>query len=143
MIKLLTYNPDERISAKQALRHGYFKEIRQIDRQLRLKAKQQREQQGEKGDDSPATPTTRTGDEDMQPLRDSAQASPTPSSMNDANGYSLPKLGKGSVTHALEGDRHRDSGNSTMGSTTLPTLGKGGMGNSQGPRDDDSDDEDI
>lgn len=35
MIKLLTYNPDDRPSARQALRHPYFKEIRELDRKLR------------------------------------------------------------------------------------------------------------
>jgi renal tumor antigen len=35
MMKLLTYNPDERPSAKQALRHPYFKEIRELDKKLR------------------------------------------------------------------------------------------------------------
>ena len=41
--RLLTYNPDDRISAKQAIKHAYFKEIRDLDRKLRYKAKQERE----------------------------------------------------------------------------------------------------
>lgn len=39
MAKLLTYNPDERVSAKQALRHAYFKEIRELDKKLRRQTK--------------------------------------------------------------------------------------------------------
>lgn len=35
MVKLLTYNPDDRLSAKQALRHPFFKEIRELDKRLR------------------------------------------------------------------------------------------------------------
>ena len=30
--KLLAYNPDERITAKQALKHPYFKDLREQDR---------------------------------------------------------------------------------------------------------------
>ncbi|KAJ9439194.1 hypothetical protein DIPPA_25030 [Diplonema papillatum] len=37
---LLEYDPDERISAKKAVRHAYFKDIRDLDRQLRAQAKQ-------------------------------------------------------------------------------------------------------
>lgn len=35
LLKLLTYNPDDRVSAKQALRHPYFHEIRELDKKLR------------------------------------------------------------------------------------------------------------
>jgi renal tumor antigen len=35
MSKLLIYNPEDRITAKQALRHPYFKEIRELDKRLR------------------------------------------------------------------------------------------------------------
>ena len=41
--RLLSYNPDERISAKQALKHLYFKEIRDLDRKLRNKARIEKE----------------------------------------------------------------------------------------------------
>ena len=30
MFQLCTYDPDERISAKQALRHAYFKDLRSV-----------------------------------------------------------------------------------------------------------------
>ena len=39
MTKLLIYNPDDRASAKQALRHPYFREIRELDKRLRKATK--------------------------------------------------------------------------------------------------------
>lgn len=39
MTKLLTYNPDDRPSAKHALRHPYFREIRELDKKLRKQTK--------------------------------------------------------------------------------------------------------
>ena len=32
MVKLLAYNPDDRLSARQALRHPYFKELRDAEK---------------------------------------------------------------------------------------------------------------
>ena len=49
MQKLLIYNPDERISAKQALRHNYFKEIRELDKRLRKASKMQQQSVGGSG----------------------------------------------------------------------------------------------
>lgn len=32
MSRLLAYNPDERLSARQALRHPYFRELREAEK---------------------------------------------------------------------------------------------------------------
>ena len=35
MTKLIAYNPDDRVSARQALRHNYFRELRQAEKKVR------------------------------------------------------------------------------------------------------------
>lgn len=41
MLKILAYNPDDRLSARQALRHAYFRELRHSDAEQKQKAKAQ------------------------------------------------------------------------------------------------------
>ena len=50
MLKILAYNPDDRLSARQALRHAYFRELRHSDAEQKQKAKAQEhaESRGEK-----------------------------------------------------------------------------------------------
>lgn len=61
--KLLTYNPDDRPSAKQALRHPYFKEIRELDKKLR-KQKQPSGTGGDNSDDDEQSNTNGMLDKD-------------------------------------------------------------------------------
>jgi len=125
MHALLVYNPDERISAKQALRHGYFKEIRELDRRLRAKAKAQAGG-GAEGEAAPTSPTARS-EVDSLP---SAPMSSLPS-------IHLP-TGTSWVPQARD-DRME------KGSMTLPSLpGPKGSNRSLGSNvlDDDLDDED-
>jgi renal tumor antigen len=57
MTKLLIYNPDDRISAKQALRHPYFREIRELDKRLRKANKLPKEMGGADDDDDKLSDT--------------------------------------------------------------------------------------
>ena len=41
MLKILAYNPDDRVSARQALRHSYFRELRHSEQAERRSAKAQ------------------------------------------------------------------------------------------------------
>jgi renal tumor antigen len=41
MLQILAYNPDDRLSARQALRHAYFRELRRSDAEQKQKAKAQ------------------------------------------------------------------------------------------------------
>eukprot|EP00754_Rhynchopus_humris_P020772 Rhum_TRINITY_DN14714_c20_g1::Rhum_TRINITY_DN14714_c20_g1_i1::g.113407::m.113407/K08830/RAGE, MOK; renal tumor antigen len=43
MTALLAYDPEERVSAKAAIQHPYFKEIRDLDRQLRQQVRRDKE----------------------------------------------------------------------------------------------------
>jgi renal tumor antigen len=86
MTKLLTYNPEERPSAKQALKHPYFKEIREIDRKLRKqKAGTVADEDDEDGQPQSNNSTTnRTGQQDEE---DSQRLPPLP-----VGGSTLPVL---------------------------------------------------
>lgn len=92
MIKLLTYNPDDRPSAKQALRHPYFKEIRELDKKLRKQTKSVPHGPGAgntEGDDdagSDAEGTHGAKDDDTSKLP------PLQSSTSDHNASTLPSL---------------------------------------------------
>lgn len=101
MMKLLTYNPDDRLSAKQALRHPYFKDIRRLDKELRQKQKN-----GAGGDDDDgdgdgsqgatihSTPgqSSKLKDDEETPS-DSSRLPPLPQ-----GGGSLPALGNSKHT---------------------------------------------
>lgn len=101
MQKLLIYNPDDRISAKQALRHPYFKEIRELDKRLRKANKLPKE--------------VGAGDDDDDRLSD------THASHDDGADAKLPPLQKGSgqttTLPAIGGAKHGDG-------KALPKLGK-------------------
>ncbi|CUG82720.1 Hypothetical protein, putative [Bodo saltans] len=106
MMKLLTYNPDERPSAKLALRHAYFKEIRELDKRLR---KQKAGSAGaDDDDDAESQATTMQGtvggfggrqEDDTPPPMDSSKLPPLPQ-----GGGSLPALpghGKASTSSTM------------------------------------------
>lgn len=118
MMKLLTYNPDDRPSAKQALRHPYFKEIRELDKKLR---KQKTGGAGADDDDdaeSHSTTMHSTVGQSTKPVQeedtpsDARKLPPLPQ-----GGGSLPALGhakhnttsstmpagNASVSHAMKG----------------------------------------
>jgi renal tumor antigen len=96
MMKLLTYNPDERPSAKQALRHPYFKEIRELDKKLR------KQKTGGVGDD------------------DDLEGDATIASQNSGNNNTLGQQ------RAPEDDTQTDSRLPPLpGGGTLPALAKG------------------
>lgn len=102
MLRLLTYNPDERISAKQALRHGYFKEIRELDRKLRSRAKKEKEEGRGSANLGEEASTTHEGRESLGSAPDSdTQLSDTQTSkkrggrdsQDEVGGSMLPSLG--------------------------------------------------
>eukprot|EP00668_Euglena_longa_P000665 GGOE01000807.1.p1 GENE.GGOE01000807.1~~GGOE01000807.1.p1 ORF type:complete len:408 (-),score=120.39 GGOE01000807.1:235-1458(-) len=104
---LLAYNPEERVSAKQALRHAYFKEIRELDKKLRAKAKQQQSGSAEAGDlSAPATARSETD----------SLGGTAPSAREHSS--TLPSIGAptGNTTHQVKEDKGEKGG------TTLPTL---------------------
>ena len=51
MLKILAYNPDDRVSARQALRHSYFRELRHSEQAERRSAKAQELAESELLDD--------------------------------------------------------------------------------------------
>eukprot|EP01062_Namystynia_karyoxenos_P077090 TRINITY_DN768_c2_g1_i1.p1 TRINITY_DN768_c2_g1~~TRINITY_DN768_c2_g1_i1.p1 ORF type:complete len:482 (+),score=163.45 TRINITY_DN768_c2_g1_i1:81-1448(+) len=158
MLKLLTYNPDDRISAKQALRHQYFKEIRELDRKLRNKAKQEKERE-KAGAEEPQ----HEGREEGEGGADSdTELSDTQTMRKDkrepdegGGGTVLPSLGPAAHKQGLKGTDSMGLGGSlgphtkvaagggslpalggtyaagTGGGTTLPALGGGGAVTSQ------------
>eukprot|EP00998_Keelungia_sp_KM082_P005049 NODE_1643_length_1268_cov_23.581069_g1628_i0.p1 GENE.NODE_1643_length_1268_cov_23.581069_g1628_i0~~NODE_1643_length_1268_cov_23.581069_g1628_i0.p1 ORF type:complete len:395 (-),score=93.01 NODE_1643_length_1268_cov_23.581069_g1628_i0:27-1211(-) len=97
MQKLLTYNPDDRISAKQALRHPFFKEIRDLDRKLRAKARQSRESgEGAEDPDSAAqTPQEQDTAQGELPKIEGTGGRKEPAKKEKDDSNALPKLGGG------------------------------------------------
>uniref|UniRef100_A0A7S1JGJ2 Protein kinase domain-containing protein n=1 Tax=Eutreptiella gymnastica TaxID=73025 RepID=A0A7S1JGJ2_9EUGL len=114
MQKLLAYNPEDRISAKQALRHAYFKEIRELDKKLRAKAKQQ--QQGSADGDPTSAPATAQSDSDSL-----GGTVPYNATEKEKDGYTstLPSIATNgsSVTQGHKEEREKEKV-----STSLPTL---------------------
>ncbi|KAJ9455924.1 hypothetical protein DIPPA_22741 [Diplonema papillatum] len=152
--RLLTYNPDERISAKQALRHGYFKEIRELDKKLRNKAKadKERTQSLSATNERANPPLDKTSgiDDDRDPgARDSpvsmdseARLSDTQTSRKNFNSKAhhpetvapkrqgaeecmLPSL-SGTLRGTSKVDYLSSTGSKALASTTLPSLSKSG-----------------
>lgn len=116
MLKLLSYNPEERMSAKQALRHPYFKEIRELDRRLRAKAKQQQQQQrGSSEGIESNTGGQNTGTSDSDSL---GGTTPKEDREKESCSNTLPSIGGGHVTtlHA------KDTTEKERSITTLPNL---------------------
>ncbi|PNH05738.1 MAPK/MAK/MRK overlapping kinase [Tetrabaena socialis] len=79
IVKLLSYNPDERLSARQALRHPYFRDLREAEKRQKalmapdalghvssLDAEKARQQQtiSSNGSDHEANPTSPPGGQD-------------------------------------------------------------------------------
>lgn len=115
MQKLLAYNPEDRISAKQALRHGYFKEIRELDKKLRAKAKQQQQSGSAEGDPGSAPATAQS---DTDSLGGTVPYAPNEKD-KDSYTSTLPSIGHSS-TVAQQGPREEKE--KEKSSTTLPTL---------------------
>ena len=112
LTKLLAYNPDDRLSAKQALRHPYFREIRELDKRLR-KATKTGNATGAAGDDD---------DDRMSDTRGSGRGNDD--SASDAEGTGGPR-----AKPAAEGDGSKlpplPVGKGSQ-SDSLPMLTKGG-----------------
>eukprot|EP00742_Colponemidia_sp_Colp-10_P018169 GILJ01020964.1.p1 GENE.GILJ01020964.1~~GILJ01020964.1.p1 ORF type:complete len:320 (-),score=58.22 GILJ01020964.1:48-1007(-) len=95
LTKLLIYNPDDRPSARQALRHPFFKEIRELDKKLR------KQKAGATGiaddDDDPPSHNNTNGMNDSSDGLDSSKLPPlstTTTSNTTHNNSTLPTLGK-------------------------------------------------
>lgn len=86
MNKLLTYNPDDRASAKQALRHSYFKEIRELDKRLR---------KANKAGGPSAGPGAAGGDDDDDDAMDETKGSKPDVDGNEESTSKLPDIGGG------------------------------------------------
>lgn len=132
MQKLLAYNPEERMSAKQALRHPYFKEIRELDRRLRAKAKQQETSGRTSGDGiESVAPTTALSDTD-------SLGGTIPKDEKESSG-TLPSIGGAGGGHASSFPREPEKEKS---STTLPNLtsGKLNVGNPDDGEEEEDDD---
>eukprot|EP01065_Artemidia_motanka_P049626 TRINITY_DN827_c0_g1_i1.p1 TRINITY_DN827_c0_g1~~TRINITY_DN827_c0_g1_i1.p1 ORF type:complete len:460 (+),score=147.17 TRINITY_DN827_c0_g1_i1:281-1660(+) len=137
MLKLLTYNPDERISAKQALRHAYFREIRELDRKLR-KAKQERSDSGRgaqasAGADEPQHDGSARGgresaesgaDSDTQ-LSDTQTSKKNKRDSQEETGGMLPSLGPAIAKQSMKGGTDSIG---LGGSIGPPKAGGGGGG---------------
>lgn len=135
MMKLLTYNPDDRPSAKQALRHPYFKEIREMDKKLR-KQKTGGAPDDEDGDDpKDSNSNTLQGhrgsvDDDVPPTTDSSRLPPLAqaTASTTQSGTILPSLGKNVAQQAAAGGSvaNTQSMKSTLNATgsTLPKVTK-------------------
>ena len=92
LTKLLTYNPDDRPSARQALRHPYFKEIRELDKKLR----KQKAGAADEEDDPPSHNNTNSMNNDGRESVDvdSSKLPPLGSTINTTHNSTLPSLGK-------------------------------------------------
>ena len=95
LTKLLTYNPDDRPSARQALRHPYFKEIRELDKKLR-KQKAGAGGAADEEDDPPSHNNTNSMNNDGRESVDvdSSKLPPLGSTINTTHNSTLPSLGK-------------------------------------------------
>jgi renal tumor antigen len=104
MLKMMAYNADDRITAKQALRHAYFREIRELDKKLRRA--QQKAALGADGNPSGAGGANGKDDDDD----------------DDDNGTDIQD-----PTSANAGQQQpsSNSGNAN-GNTKLPTIGGSG-----------------
>jgi renal tumor antigen len=107
MTKLLIYNPDDRASAKQALRHPYFREIRELDKRLRKANKAGGVREMGAGDDDGEDHMSDTGasrkeepEEKLPPLG----AEPAPAAAAPSKG--LPALGNSKSTSKAHGASH-------------------------------------
>ncbi|XP_076098270.1 MAPK/MAK/MRK overlapping kinase-like isoform X1 [Mytilus galloprovincialis] len=96
--QMCTYDPDERMSAKQALRHQYFKDLRDADKRAAMmaKAKQQQQQQHEEKEKKtldltkPVPPSEITASPDMDTSRSEKKKSDSDASSSTIV-PSLPK----------------------------------------------------
>jgi|Transcript_3348 renal tumor antigen len=115
MQKLLAYNPEDRISAKQALRHAYFKEIRELDKKLRAKAKQQQQQGGSPEESSSAPATAQSDTDSLGGTYPGVQGEKD----KDSHTSTLPSIGShpGHASTVAQGPAEKEKT-----STTLPTL---------------------
>ncbi|XP_076442390.1 MAPK/MAK/MRK overlapping kinase-like isoform X2 [Babylonia areolata] len=70
--QMCTYDPDDRITARQALRHRYFKDLRDADKRAAAMAKRQQQQQERAAENPPPTgdtaPVMNGGDADSAAL---------------------------------------------------------------------------
>jgi len=113
MMKMMMYNADDRITAKQALRHPYFKEIRELDKKLRRA--QQQKQSIENG--GPSSNNKNDDDDDDDDEQDSSSALNRRNSTtnnNNNNNTKLPSLG----SKALQSNTSDNSSGSM-----LPSIG--------------------
>eukprot|EP01002_Notosolenus_urceolatus_P000729 NODE_1181_length_1536_cov_83.856759_g979_i0.p1 GENE.NODE_1181_length_1536_cov_83.856759_g979_i0~~NODE_1181_length_1536_cov_83.856759_g979_i0.p1 ORF type:complete len:418 (-),score=98.54 NODE_1181_length_1536_cov_83.856759_g979_i0:81-1334(-) len=110
--KLLDYNPDDRLSAKQALRHAFFDEARKLD------ARQKREQREKK---ALAQAGAKPGEEPQEneqggnSLNGTVQSA-TSATESQQQPISLPPIGQ-----SMGG-----TSGTTGGGAMLPTIGHGG-----------------
>lgn len=116
MLKMLAYNPEERLSAKQALRHPYFKEIRELDRRLRARAKQQQQQRGSSEEGISGGPS---GQSDSDSL---GGTTPKDDRDKEMSTSTLPSIGGGHVTAQHGGGGVKELEKER---TTLPNLTSG------------------
>ena len=91
MTKLLTYNPDDRPSAKHALRHPYFREIRELDKKLRKQTKSGVPNGPGDGDDDDEIPPSH--DSTTHTRNDQDDAESTTSRLPPLASSTLPALG--------------------------------------------------
>jgi len=92
--QMCTYDPDDRITARQALKHHYFKELRDADKRASLMAKQRKNQQQENKEPKEGTPSIRNDDELSEKIiqMEEDPSSPLKSRMTEITMYpTLPK----------------------------------------------------
>lgn len=148
MLKLLMYNPEDRISAKQALRHAYFREIRELDKKLRKQSKDKLDRppgsgsalgEGEGDGDEDLESTQGAGNRDEEePNSNRLPTLPTVGGASNSNlGNTITGGGAGSMKETYAG------GMKETKDSTLPNLGGPKKASnalpSVGRRDDDDD----
>lgn len=114
MLKILAYNPDDRVSARQALRHAYFRELRHSDTEQKQKAKAQENvaqstDRGEKhtaqhqpddstqGHESDSQQTAAPGIKMVSVTFQFSSCQPTSRSMPTSNGFRSQIVSYGSI----------------------------------------------
>ncbi|XP_005093100.2 MAPK/MAK/MRK overlapping kinase [Aplysia californica] len=110
---MCTYDPDDRITAREALKHRYFKEMRDTDKRAALLARQRKTQQQENKEVKEAPASIRNDDEISEKIiqLDEDPSSPLKTRMTEITMYPTVPKAQSHPNHPFK-DRRRGSSES-------------------------------